>query len=81
MLENKGAQVEYVDIDYIEYAVSLYQIIALAEASSNLARFDGIKYGYRTSSFKDIDELYKTRGEGFGNEVKRRIMIVLMFKW
>ena len=76
LLENKGVTFEYVDIDYIEYSIPLYQIIALAEASSNLARFDGIKYGYRTPSFSNLDELYKkTRGEGFGDEVKRRIMI------
>lgn len=76
MLKNKGAIVEYIDIDYIEYAVPLYQIIALAEASSNLARFDGIKYGYRTKEYSNLQELYKnTRAEGFGDEVKRRIMI------
>ncbi len=76
LLEFESVIVEYVDIDYIEYAIPLYQIIALAEASSNLARFDGIKYGYRTSNFNSLEELYKkTRGEGFGDEVKRRIMI------
>lgn len=76
ILETKGVIFEQVDIEYIEYAVPLYQIIALAEASSNLARFDGIKYGYRTKEFSNLDELYKrTRTEGFGSEVKRRIMI------
>jgi aspartyl-tRNA(Asn)/glutamyl-tRNA(Gln) amidotransferase subunit A len=76
IMQAKGATVEYVDINYIEYAIPLYQIIALAEASSNLARFDGVKYGYRAKDFDNLDELYKkTRAEGFGDEVKRRIMI------
>jgi aspartyl-tRNA(Asn)/glutamyl-tRNA(Gln) amidotransferase subunit A len=76
MLKESGVTFDYVDIEYIEHAIPLYQIIALAEASSNLARFDGIKYGYRTEDYKDLDELYKkTRAEGFGDEVKRRIMI------
>lgn len=76
LLEKNGATVEVVDIPYIDYAVPLYQIIALGEASSNLARFDGIKYGYSTKNAKDIDEFYKkTRSEGFGDEVKRRIMV------
>lgn len=76
-LEDNNVEVDYVDIDYIEYAVPLYQTIALAEASSNLARFDGIRYGYKTDkNTKNIDEFYSyTRGEGFGEEVKRRIMI------
>lgn len=76
ILEKNGATIDVVDIPYIDYAVPLYQIIALGEASSNLARFDGIKYGYKTDSAKDIDEFYKkTRSEGFGDEVKRRIMV------
>ena len=76
MLKDKGVTFEYVDIDYVEYSIPLYQIIALAEASSNLARFDGIKYGYRAMDYNNLDELYKkTRAEGFGDEVKRRIMI------
>ena len=76
LLKKAGVSFDYVDIDYIEHAIPLYQIIALGEASSNLARFDGIKYGYRTEDYKDLDELYKkTRAEGFGEEVKRRIMI------
>lgn len=75
-LEEKGCQVNYVDIDYLEYAIPLYQIIALGEASSNLARFDGIKYGHATSNYKDLEEfIKKSRSEGFGREVKRRIMI------
>ncbi|MFA5758967.1 MAG: Asp-tRNA(Asn)/Glu-tRNA(Gln) amidotransferase subunit GatA [Clostridia bacterium] len=77
LLKKNNVIIEYVDIDYLEYCIPLYQIIALAEASSNLARFDGIKYGYKTSrELKDINKLYEyTRGEGFGEEVKRRIMI------
>ena len=76
LLKEKGCQVDYVDIDYLEYAIPLYQVIALGEASSNLARYDGIRYGLKIDDFKNIDELYKnTRTIGFGNEVKRRIMI------
>lgn len=76
LLKEKGCQVDYVDIDYLEYAIPLYQVIALGEASSNLARYDGIRYGLKVEDFKNIDELYKnTRTIGFGNEVKRRIMI------
>lgn len=76
-LESKNVTVDYVDIDYIEYSVPLYQIIALAEASSNLARFDGVRYGYVTDKeINSVDEMYKyTRREGFGDEVKRRLMI------
>lgn len=76
MLKNKGATVEVINMKYLENAVSLYQIIALGEASSNLARFDGIKYGYKTENPSSLEELYKkTRSEGFGDEVKRRIMV------
>ncbi len=76
LLKEKGCQVDYVDIDYLEYAIPLYQVIALGEASSNLARYDGIRYGLKVDDFKNVDELYKnTRNIGFGNEVKRRIMI------
>lgn len=76
LLKEKGCRVDYVDIDYLEYAIPLYQVIALGEASSNLARYDGIRYGLKVDDFKNIDELYKnTRTIGFGNEVKRRIMI------
>ena len=69
LLKANGALVDYIDIPYLDYAVPLYQIIALGEASSNLARFDGIRYGYHIDNYK------KTRSEGFGNEVKRRIMV------
>lgn len=76
LLKDKGISFDFVDLDYIEYAIPLYQIIALGEASSNLARFDGIRYGYRTNNYNNLDELYKnTRAEGFGDEVKRRMMI------
>ena len=74
-LEEKGCSISYVDVDNIDKAVILYQIIAMGEASSNLARFDGIRYGLKENA-KTLDELYKkTRSSGFGNEVKRRIMV------
>ena len=76
LLESLGVTVDYRDIPYIEYAVPLYQVIALGEASSNLARFDGIKYGYSSKDSKNSnDHFYKTRSEAFGEEVKRRIMV------
>jgi len=76
VLENNGATVEFIDIKYIDNTVTLYQIIAMGEASSNLARFDGIRYGLSKENPKDIDDVYyKTRAEGFGEEVKRRIMV------
>ena len=76
-LTKKGVTIDYVDVKNIEYSVPLYQIIALAEASSNLARFDGVRYGYLTDKeYKNVDDMYKfTRQEGFGDEVKRRLMI------
>ena len=76
LLEKAGAIVEYIDIHHIDKAVTLYQVIAMGEASSNLARFDGVRYGYSIQDAKNVDDLYmKTRGEGFGDEVKRRIMV------
>lgn len=76
IIKQKGVIVEFVDIPYLEYAIPLYQVIALAEASSNLARFDGIKYGHATVDSTDIEDFVrKSRSEGFGREVKRRIMI------
>ena len=76
IIKEAGASVDYVEIPYIENAIALYQIIALGEASSNLARFDGIRYGHLTENYNSIEQLYEnTRSEGFGNEVKRRIMI------
>ena len=75
VLEEKGAIVEF-DLGMVEYAIPAYYIIASAEASSNLERFDGVKYGYRTSEFTDLHNMYKkSRSEGFGPEVKRRIML------
>ena len=76
MLESKGAKVDYIDIKYLENAVTLYQIIAMGEASSNLARYDGIRYGHSKENPENIEDLYYgTRAEGFGEEVKRRIMV------
>ena len=76
LLKNNNVTIDYIDIDYLEFTVPLYQVICMAEASSNLARYDGIKYGYRTKEFASIEEMYcKTRSEGFGKEVKRRIMV------
>ena len=76
LLEDANVKVDYVDMNYLENAVTLYQIIAMGEASSNLARFDGIRYGYRVEDPKDMEDLYlETRKNGFGQEVKRRIMV------
>ncbi len=76
ILKSKGAIVEEFDLGLVEYAIPAYYTIAAAEASSNLERFDGIKYGYRTEDFTDLHSMYKkTRSEGFGPEVKRRIML------
>ena len=76
LLEKKGAKVEYIDIKYVDNAVTLYQIIAMGEASSNLARYDGIKFGYSEENPENIEDLYlSSRAEGFGEEVKRRIMV------
>ena len=76
LLKKNKIQVDYVDIKYIENAVTLYQIIAMGEASSNLARFDGIRYGYSCENPESYEDLYlETRREGFGEEVKRRIMV------
>lgn len=75
-LEEKGAVVEEFDLSLVDYAIPTYYTIAAAEASSNLERFDGIKYGYRTEKFDGLHNMYKkTRSEGFGAEVKRRIML------
>lgn len=75
-LEKNGAVIKEISLPSTDYALSAYYIIASAEASSNLARFDGVKYGYRTESYGSLTEMYeKTRSEGFGDEVKRRIML------
>lgn len=76
VLEEKGAVVEEFDLSLVQYAIPAYYVIASAEASSNLSRFDGVKYGYRTESYEGLHNMYKkTRSEGFGAEVKRRIML------
>ena len=75
-LEKKGAIVEEFDLGLVQYAIPAYYVIACAEASSNLARFDGVKYGYRTKEYDGLHQMYKkSRSEGFGPEVKRRIML------
>ena len=75
-LELLGAQCREVSLPHTEYGVAAYYIIAPSEASSNLARYDGVKYGYRTETYTDLMDMYtKTRAEGFGDEVIRRIML------
>lgn len=76
VLEERGAVVEEFDLSLVEYAIPTYYTIAAAEASSNLERFDGIKYGYRAPGNEELHQMYKkTRSQGFGTEVKRRIML------
>ena len=76
LLEQKGAQVEHFDLGMLEYAIPAYYVIASAEASSNLERFDGVKYGFRAEEYRGLHDMYKeTRSQGFGPEVKRRIML------
>ena len=76
VLKEKGAIVEEFDLSLVEYAIPTYYTIAAAEASSNLERFDGVKYGYRAKDYEGLHNMYKkTRSEGFGPEVKRRIML------
>ncbi len=75
-LEKNGCTVEYVDMKYLDQAVTLFQIIAMGELSSNLARFDGVKYGYRSENSDSVEDMLKnSRSEGFGPELKRRIMV------
>ena len=75
-LEKKGATIKHISLPHTKYALPTYYIIAPAEASSNLARYDGVKYGFRADDAKSLDEMYEmTRSEGFGKEVKRRILI------
>ncbi len=75
-MEKEGMQVEEVSLPHVKYAIPCYYIIAPSEASSNLARYDGVRFGYRTREYKDLFEMYaKTRDEGFGPEVKRRILL------
>lgn len=76
VLKDKGAIVEEFDLGMVEYAIPAYYVIASAEASSNLSRFDGVKYGFRSADYDGLHNMYKTtRSEGFGAEVKRRIML------
>jgi len=76
MLRESGHQVEAVDFPYLDYIVPTYYILTTAEASSNLGRYDGVKYGFRSGNVTDLTSLYKkTRAEGFGQEVQRRIML------
>lgn len=76
VLKERGAVVEEFDLGLVDYAVPAYYVIASAEASSNLARFDGVKYGYRAADYEGLHDMYKkNRSEGFGPEVKRRIML------
>ncbi len=76
LLEQHGAVVKRVSLSSAEYALSVYYILASAEASSNLARFDGVRYGHRAETYMDLGDLYaQSRSEGFGDEVKRRILL------
>ena len=76
ILKNSGAKIVDVSLPHTKYALPTYYIIAPAEASSNLARYDGVKYGFRVEEINSLDEMYElTRSEGFGKEVKRRILI------
>lgn len=76
ILEEKGAVVEHFNLGMVEYAIPAYYVIASAEASSNLSRFDGVKYGWRAKEYEGLHGMYKkSRSQGFGPEVKRRIML------
>src|SRR5260221_2818095 len=74
-MEVLGAKIEEISLPHTEYAVATYYILATAEASANLARFDGIRYGLRVPGADPIELYSKTRGDGFGAEVKRRIIL------
>ncbi len=76
LLEREGIVVEEISLPHTKYAIEAYYIIAPSEASSNLARYDGVRYGYRAAEYTDLEDMYsRTRDEGFGAEVKRRIML------
>lgn len=76
ILKEAGAEIVDISLPYSKYSMAVYYIIQPAEASANLARFDGVRYGYRTANAKSLDEMYEmTRAEGFGDEVKRRILV------
>ena len=75
-LKSNGHTVEAVDFDYLDYIIPAYYVLTTAEASSNLSRYDGVRFGYRSPEVKSLEETYKkSRAEGFGEEVKRRIML------
>jgi len=75
-LQANGHEVEAIDFDYLDYIIPAYYVLTTAEASSNLSRYDGVRFGYRSPNTKSLQETYtKTRTEGFGTEVKRRIML------
>jgi aspartyl-tRNA(Asn)/glutamyl-tRNA(Gln) amidotransferase subunit A len=76
LFKDWGAEVKRISLPHTEYAVAIYYIIATAEASSNLARYDGVKYGLRSKGYRDLMEMYtQSRAKGFGKEVKRRIIL------
>ncbi len=76
LLKSLGAKIKEISLPHSDYGIAVYYLIATAEASSNLARYDGVKYGHRAENVKDLHEMYvKTKKEGFGEEVKRRIML------
>ena len=76
VLTSQGARLVDVELPHAQYAIPVYYLVATAEASSNLARFDGVRYGYRTPDARTLKSMYlRTRDEGFGAEVKRRIML------
>ncbi len=76
LFANLGCQIESITLPHTDYAIGCYYIICTAEASSNLARYDGVRYGYRSPEYSDLRDMYrKTRDRGFGAEVKRRIML------
>jgi aspartyl-tRNA(Asn)/glutamyl-tRNA(Gln) amidotransferase subunit A len=76
VLKKQGAELVDIDLDILKYSIAVYYILATAEASTNLARFDGIRYGLRSEKAKNLDEVYElSKEEGFGNEVKRRILL------
>jgi aspartyl-tRNA(Asn)/glutamyl-tRNA(Gln) amidotransferase subunit A len=76
LIEKKGAEIKEISLPHTKYGIAVYYILATAEASSNLARFDGVNCGFRTDNYKDLREMYmNTRGEGFGAETKRRIIL------
>jgi aspartyl-tRNA(Asn)/glutamyl-tRNA(Gln) amidotransferase subunit A len=76
IFEKEGATIEYVDLPTMEYSAAIYIIVSRAEAASNLSRFDGVKYGYRSKNYENLESMYcNTRAEGFGDNVKRRILI------